>query len=171
MNHRRIDTDSIDRYYRSCFTPKISIHRLKILEVWPIVSIHWFKIFFLMTTIDLIDVFCRQLIIDIDPIDVFLTIGAQLCQQPACINSTMYSVIKKYCPNCCPYCPWQWWPRVFTGCILLATSTHTHTHPIHTQHPPLRLLTFFFVAGLCLLLILTVFWVCSTRHTHLFLFA
>jgi hypothetical protein len=33
-----------------------------------------------MTTIDLIDVFCRQLIIGIDPIDVFLTIGAQLCK-------------------------------------------------------------------------------------------
>jgi hypothetical protein len=38
-----------------------------------------------MTTIDLIDVFCRQSIIGIDPIDVFLTIGAQLCLQP--INS------------------------------------------------------------------------------------
>jgi hypothetical protein len=35
------------------------------------------KIFFLMTTIDLIDVFCRQSNIGIDPIDVFLTIGAQ----------------------------------------------------------------------------------------------
>ncbi len=34
--------------------------------------------FFLMTTISLIDVFCRQSIIGIDPIDVFLTIGAQL---------------------------------------------------------------------------------------------
>jgi hypothetical protein len=32
-----------------------------------------------MTTIDLIDIFCRQSIIGIDPIDVFLTIGAQLC--------------------------------------------------------------------------------------------
>jgi hypothetical protein len=32
-----------------------------------------------MMTIDLIDVFCRQSIIGIDPIDVFLTIGAQLC--------------------------------------------------------------------------------------------
>jgi hypothetical protein len=32
-----------------------------------------------MTTIDLIDSFCRQSIIGIDPIDVFLTIGAQLC--------------------------------------------------------------------------------------------
>jgi hypothetical protein len=29
-------------------------------------------------TIDLIDVFCRQSIIGIDPIDVFFTIGAQL---------------------------------------------------------------------------------------------
>jgi hypothetical protein len=36
-------------------------------------------IFLLMTTIDLIDVFCSQSIIGIDPIDVFLTIGAQLC--------------------------------------------------------------------------------------------
>jgi hypothetical protein len=33
-----------------------------------------------MTTIDLIDVFFRQSIIGIDPIDVFLTIGAHLCQ-------------------------------------------------------------------------------------------
>jgi hypothetical protein len=33
-----------------------------------------------MTTIDLIDVFCRQSIIGIDPIDVFFTIGAQLCK-------------------------------------------------------------------------------------------
>ncbi len=31
-----------------------------------------------MTTIDLIDIFCRQSIIGIDPIDVLLTIGAQL---------------------------------------------------------------------------------------------
>jgi hypothetical protein len=31
-----------------------------------------------MTTIDLIDVFCRQSIIGIDPVDVFLSIGAQL---------------------------------------------------------------------------------------------
>jgi hypothetical protein len=38
--------------------------------------------FFFMTTIDLIDVFCRQSIIGIDPIDVFLTIGAQLCVTP-----------------------------------------------------------------------------------------
>jgi hypothetical protein len=36
------------------------------------------RFFFLITTIDLIDVFCRQSIIGIDPIDVFLTIGAQL---------------------------------------------------------------------------------------------
>jgi hypothetical protein len=32
-----------------------------------------------MMTIDLIDFFCRQSIIGIDPIDVFLTIGAQPC--------------------------------------------------------------------------------------------
>jgi hypothetical protein len=32
-----------------------------------------------MTTINLIDVFCHQSIIGIDPINVFLTIGAQLC--------------------------------------------------------------------------------------------
>jgi hypothetical protein len=37
------------------------------------------RFFFLMTTIDIIDIFCRQSIIGIDPIDVFLTIGAQLC--------------------------------------------------------------------------------------------
>jgi hypothetical protein len=36
------------------------------------------RFFFLMTTIDLIDVFCRHSIIGIDPIDVFLTICAQL---------------------------------------------------------------------------------------------
>jgi hypothetical protein len=41
------------------------------------------RYFFLLTTIDLIDVFCRQSIIGIDPIDVFLTIGAQLwCPLP-----------------------------------------------------------------------------------------
>jgi hypothetical protein len=34
-----------------------------------------------MTTIDLIDNFCRQSIIGIDPIDVFFTIGAQLCKK------------------------------------------------------------------------------------------
>jgi hypothetical protein len=33
-----------------------------------------------MMTIDLIDVFFRQSIIGIDPIDVFLTIGAHLWQ-------------------------------------------------------------------------------------------
>jgi hypothetical protein len=37
--NRIIDTDRIDRYYRSCLTLKVSIHRLKILEVWPKVSI------------------------------------------------------------------------------------------------------------------------------------
>jgi hypothetical protein len=37
------------------------------------------RFFFLMTTIDLFDVFCHQSIIGIDPIDVFFTIGAQLC--------------------------------------------------------------------------------------------
>ncbi len=36
------------------------------------------RFFFLMVTIDVINVFCRQSIIGIDPIDVFLTIGAQL---------------------------------------------------------------------------------------------
>jgi hypothetical protein len=36
------------------------------------------RFFFLMTTINLIDVFCRQSIIGIDTIDVFFTIGAQL---------------------------------------------------------------------------------------------
>jgi hypothetical protein len=35
-----------------------------------------------MTTTDLIDSFCRQSIIGIDPIDVFLTIGAQLWINP-----------------------------------------------------------------------------------------
>jgi hypothetical protein len=39
------------------------------------------RFFFLMTTIDLINVFCCQSIIVIDPIDVFFTIGAQLCQR------------------------------------------------------------------------------------------
>jgi hypothetical protein len=54
-------------------------HRWKKFDFWPIVSIHRLKIFFLMTTINIINVFCRQSIIGIDPIDVFLTIGAQLC--------------------------------------------------------------------------------------------
>ncbi len=94
--HRSIGThwiDSIDRYYRSRFTPEVSIHRLKILEVWPMVSIIGeknlifdrlyrsigFRFFFRMMTIDLIDVFCRYSIIGLDPIDVFFTLGAQLC--------------------------------------------------------------------------------------------
>ncbi len=54
----------------------------KKFDFWPILSIHRLKIFFLMMTIDLIDVFCRQSIISIDPIDVFFTIGAQLCPRP-----------------------------------------------------------------------------------------
>jgi hypothetical protein len=58
-------TDSID-------------HRWKKFDFCPIVSIHQLLIFFLLTTIDLIDVVCRQSIIGIDPIDVFFTIGAQL---------------------------------------------------------------------------------------------
>jgi hypothetical protein len=53
-------------------------HRWKKFVFWLILSIHRLKIFFLMTTIDLIDVFCHQSIIGIDPIDVFFTIGAQL---------------------------------------------------------------------------------------------
>jgi hypothetical protein len=39
--------------------------------------------FFLMTTIDLIDVFCRQSIIGINPINIFFSIGDQLCRQVA----------------------------------------------------------------------------------------
>jgi hypothetical protein len=44
------------------------------------------RFFFLMTTIDLIDVFCRQSIIGIDPIDIFLTIDAQLWLLPTNIE-------------------------------------------------------------------------------------
>jgi hypothetical protein len=33
FNFNRIITDSINHYYRSCFTLKVSIHRLKMLEV------------------------------------------------------------------------------------------------------------------------------------------
>jgi hypothetical protein len=43
-----------------------------------------------MTTIDLIDVFFRQSIIGIDPIDVFLTIGAHLWSQ-SFVPSTSYT--------------------------------------------------------------------------------
>jgi hypothetical protein len=33
------DTNTIDRYYRSCWLPIVSIHRLKIFHFWLIVSI------------------------------------------------------------------------------------------------------------------------------------
>ncbi len=59
----------VNRYYQSCFTLKVSIHLLKIFS-----RLYWsigLRFVFLMTTIDLIDVFCRQLIIGIDPIYVF----------------------------------------------------------------------------------------------------
>ncbi len=46
-------------------------HRWKKFDFWPILLIHRLTIFFLMTTIDLIDVFCCQSIIGIDPINVF----------------------------------------------------------------------------------------------------
>ncbi len=59
------------------------------------------RFFFLMTTIDLIDVFCRQSIIGINPIVVFLTIGAQLWVQlplpsgPCCHHLHIYVHIYK----------------------------------------------------------------------------
>jgi hypothetical protein len=40
-------------------------------------------------TIDLIDVFCRQSIIGIDPITVFFTIGAQLCYSDTASTDTI----------------------------------------------------------------------------------
>ncbi len=51
--------------------PMVSIIGEKNLNFWPIVSIHRLKIFFLLTTIDLIEVFCCQSIIFINPINVF----------------------------------------------------------------------------------------------------
>ncbi len=73
MNNQRIDTNSVDRYYRSCFTLKILIqvtnfrsltdsinHQWKKFVFWLIVSIHQLNIFFLLTTIDLSEVFCRH---------------------------------------------------------------------------------------------------------------
>ncbi len=39
------------------------------------------RMFFLLKTLDLADVFCRQMILGIDPIDVFLAIGAPLCSE------------------------------------------------------------------------------------------
>ncbi len=41
------------------------------------------RFFFLLMTIDLIDIFCHQSIIGIDPVNVFLAIGAQLCTEVA----------------------------------------------------------------------------------------
>jgi hypothetical protein len=38
-NRRWIDTDTIDRYYWSCWLPIASIYLLKIVHFWPIVSI------------------------------------------------------------------------------------------------------------------------------------
>ncbi len=75
-------TKSIDPSVKNLRSLTDSIdHRWKKFDFLLIVLIHWLKIFFLLTTIDLIDVFFRQSIIDIDPIDVFLTIGAHLCTQ------------------------------------------------------------------------------------------
>jgi hypothetical protein len=50
-----------------------------------------------MTTIDLIDGFYRQSIIGIDPIDVFLTIGAQLCLLVYLLwESTNFLLVQKF---------------------------------------------------------------------------
>jgi hypothetical protein len=51
-----------------------------------------------MTTIDLIDVFFRQSIIGIDPIDVFLTIGAHLCLLLPCLQVS-YGVLGTFFPQ------------------------------------------------------------------------
>ncbi len=73
-NRRWIVTDTIDRYYQSCWLPIASIYRLKIFNFLPIVSIFGSKkkmfffidkikptakIFFFLKIIDLIDVFLQ----------------------------------------------------------------------------------------------------------------
>jgi hypothetical protein len=58
-----------------------------------------------MTTIDLIDSFCRQSIIGIDPIDVFLTIGAQLCSTAASAAFVLRMTLNfKLCDICFHIC-------------------------------------------------------------------
>ncbi len=47
-----IDTDTIDRYYWSCWPPIVSIHGLKIFSFWLIVSIIDHKILVKPMTID-----------------------------------------------------------------------------------------------------------------------
>jgi hypothetical protein len=63
--------------YTKDIDPSVKIFR-SLIRLYRSIGL---RFFFLMTTIDLIDVFCRQSIIGIDTIDVFLTIGAQLCSQ------------------------------------------------------------------------------------------
>ncbi len=91
-NRRWIDTDTIDRYYWSCWLPIVPIHRLKKFPFFTnsidhrfekkfcfsIELNHRLRIFFLLKTIDLIDVFYSKLIIGIDQINIFFAIGAQL---------------------------------------------------------------------------------------------
>ncbi len=50
--YRWIDTEAIDRYFWSCWPPKVSIHRLKIFYLWSIVSIIDHKILIRTMTID-----------------------------------------------------------------------------------------------------------------------
>ncbi len=63
------DIDPLVKNFRS-LTDRTD-HWWKKFDFWPIVSIHRLKIFFLPMTIDLIRLFCRQLIISIDPVNVF----------------------------------------------------------------------------------------------------
>ncbi len=75
--------------------------RWKKFDFWFYRSIG-LRFFFLMMTIDLIDVFCPQSIIGINPIDVFLTIGAQLCWFPtgcAQYGPTFLWLITKWPPS------------------------------------------------------------------------
>ncbi len=72
-------TNGIDPFVKNFRSLTDSIdHWFKKFDFWPIVLIHLLKIFFLLTTIDLIDGFCHQSNIDIDPDNVFSNIGAHL---------------------------------------------------------------------------------------------
>jgi hypothetical protein len=60
------------------------------------------RFLFLMMTIDLMDVFCRQSIIGIDLINVFFTIGAQLCSLLIRSFADMNSNLSKHNLTACP---------------------------------------------------------------------
>jgi hypothetical protein len=91
-------------------------HWFKKFDFWSIVLFYRLKIFF-QNTINLINVFCCQLIISIDPDKVFLAIGAHLWSCPA----------PTILPPIVPIRPmsysWSW--RMSTGQVNPSNNQHT----------------------------------------------